>query len=64
MGSVTDAHKGNDLAQTMVEQIMGTMSDAEALRELRSAFPETPLTVRVAVLAMLMRNNAADHIPR
>ena len=53
MGSVTEPIAGKDLAQTMVDRIMGTTSHAEALRKLRSAFPESPLTVRVAALAML-----------
>ena len=64
MGSVTEPITGKDLAQTMVERIMGTTSHAEALRTLRSAFPESSLTVRVAALARLMRNSAGDHIPR
>jgi hypothetical protein len=64
MGSVTEPIAGKDLAQTMVERIMGTTSHAEALRELRAAFPESSLTVRVAALARLMRTSAGDHIPR
>jgi hypothetical protein len=66
MGSVTEPIAGKDLAQTMVDRIMGTTSHAEALRKLRSAFPESPLTVRVAALAMLMRSGVNDprHIPR
>jgi hypothetical protein len=50
----------------MVERIMGTTSHAEALRTLRSAFPESPLAVRVAALAMLTQSGANDppHIPR
>jgi hypothetical protein len=66
MGSVTKPMRGKDLAQTMVERIMGTTSHAEALRELRVAFPESPLAVRVAALAMLTQSGASDppHIPR
>ena len=66
MGSVTEPSAGKDLARTMVERIVGTTSHAEALRKLRSAFPESPLTVRVLALAMLMRSRANDppHIPR
>ncbi len=66
MGSVTEPNVGKELAQTMVERIMGTTSHAEALRKLRSAFPDSPLTVRVLALAMLMRSSANDppHIPR
>jgi hypothetical protein len=64
MGSVTEPSAGKDLAQTMVERIMATTSHAEALRELRVAFPESPLAARVAALALLSRTNSADHIPR
>jgi len=64
MGSVKEPSTGKDLAQTMVERIVGTTSHAEALRTLRSAFPESPLTARVAALALLKRTNSADHIPR
>jgi hypothetical protein len=59
MGSAIEATRGeDDLAQTMVERIMGTKSHAEALRTLRAAFPESPLTARVAALAMLERLDA------
>ena len=58
MGSVIEATCGKDLAETMVERIMGTKSHAEALRTLRTAFPESPLTARVAALAMLERFDA------
>ena len=66
MGSITEPSAGKDLAHTMVEQIVGTASHAEALRKLRSAFPESPLTARVAALALLMRTSKNDppHIPR
>jgi hypothetical protein len=55
-----------DSAQRMVERIIrrGPTSHAEALKELRAAFPDSPLTVRVAALAILMRRGAGDHIPR
>jgi hypothetical protein len=55
-----------DSAQSMVERIIrrGPASHAEALKELRAAFPDSPLTVRVAALAILMRRGAGDHIPR
>jgi hypothetical protein len=57
-----------DLARDMVERMVrsGLTSNAEALRELRAAFPESPLTVRVAALAMLMRRGTNNplHIPR
>jgi len=55
---------GKDLARTMAERIAGASSHAEALSALRSAFPESPLTVRVAALAMLARRGPGDHIPR
>jgi hypothetical protein len=32
-------------------------SDAEALRELRAAFPDAPLALRVAALGMVMRQH-------
>jgi hypothetical protein len=50
----------------MAEQVVATTSHAEALRELRTAFPDSPLAVRVAALAMVMRRGADDlpHIPR
>jgi hypothetical protein len=50
----------------MAERIMGAITHAEALRRLREAFPESPLTVRVAALEMLMRRgaDAEAHIPR
>jgi hypothetical protein len=66
MGSVAEPAAGKDLAHTMVERIMGTTSHAEALRKLRSAFPESPLSERVAALAMLARRGVNDrpHIPR
>ena len=66
MGPVAEPNVGKELAQTMVERIMGTTSHAEALRKLRSAFPESPLAVRVAALRMLPQSGASDppHIPR
>jgi hypothetical protein len=69
MGSSAEPGRVEDLAQTMVERITGTTSHAEALRQLRAAFPESPLTLRVAALAMLTRKSAAGgpnppHMPR
>ena len=64
MGSVTEPIAGKDLAQTMVERIMGTTSHADALKTLRSAFPESSLTVRVTALAMLTHRSAGYHMPR
>lgn len=50
----------------MVEQIIrsGPSSHAEALKTLRAAFPDSPLTVRVAALAILMRRGVGDHVAR
>ena len=39
-------------------QLVPATSGAEALRELRRAFPESPLTLRVAALNMLMRQQS------
>jgi hypothetical protein len=74
MGSVIEAAHGKDLARIMAERIMAeqilrTRSHAEALRTLRSAFPDSPLTARVAALAMLERIDAfaaanRHHIPK
>jgi hypothetical protein len=55
------------LAQAMAERIGAAKSHAEALRELRSAFPDSPLTVRVAALAMMRKLAGTpnlSHIPR
>jgi hypothetical protein len=64
MGSA--AEPTTDLARTMAERITGTTSHAEALRTLRSAFPDSSLALRVAALATLTRRAPADtpHIPR
>jgi hypothetical protein len=64
MGSLVQTN--HDLARTMAERVVATTSHAEALRELRTAFPDSPLAVRVAALAMVMRRGADDlpHIPR
>jgi hypothetical protein len=45
------------LARSMVEQLQSAdpATSAEAVRFLRRAFPHSPLTVRVAALAALMR---------
>ena len=66
MGSAAEPARGNDLASAMVERILGTTSHADALRELRAAFPESPLSVRVAALTLLARRAARGppHIPR
>jgi hypothetical protein len=51
-----------DLAQHMVDRIIGLApkSGAEALRQLRIAFPESPLTLRVTVLDLLMRRGGTS----
>jgi hypothetical protein len=45
------------LARDMAQELMASapQSDAAALRYLRESFPDSPLTVRVAALAALMR---------
>ena len=51
----------------MAERIGAASSHAEALRALRSAFPDSQLTVRVAALAMMRKRAGApnvSHIPR
>lgn len=47
-------------ASTMAERIMrfSPASDAEALKLLRSSFPDQPLSMRVAALNLLMRRHA------
>jgi hypothetical protein len=70
MGSFVDPRRAEeqDLARAMAERIRAGTSHAEALRELRAAFPDSPLTLRVAALAMLARRTAGEpkrrHIPR
>jgi len=52
----------------MVRQLsdIGPKSGAEALRALRVAFPDSPLTLRVAALNMLMRqrDSRSGYMPR
>jgi hypothetical protein len=45
------------LTRSMAEHLLATSpgTDAEALSALRRAFPQSPLTARVAALAALMR---------
>ena len=66
MGSVTEPNRSQELASAMAERITGAASDADALKALRTAYPEAPLAVRVAALALLARRSTADqpHIPR
>jgi hypothetical protein len=53
-------------AQDMLAHIArsGAVSGADALRELRTAFPDSPLTLRVAVLRQLANRGGSPHIPR
>lgn len=55
------AHRPSDTADAvwMAEAVMrySPASDAEALKLLRSSFPDCPLSVRVAALDLLMRQN-------
>ena len=46
----------------MVERIacLGPSSGAEALRQLRAAFPDSPLTLRVAALQWLLRRQGGS----
>jgi hypothetical protein len=56
----TAPEAGTDQALArMVERMtkVSPRSGAEALRELRTAFPEAPLALRVAVLGMVMRQH-------
>ncbi len=50
------------LAQRMVDAIVrsGPISGAEALRALRAAFPDSPLTLRVAAMELMRRRAAGD----
>jgi hypothetical protein len=69
MGSFTEPTRAEDqdsaqaLAQAMAERIGAAKSHAEALRELRSAFPESPLALRVAALAMMRKRAAGPNLP-
>jgi hypothetical protein len=50
----------------MVERIgrIAPTSGSEALQALRVAFPDSPLTLRVAALNMLMRQQESGYRPR
>jgi hypothetical protein len=52
----------SDLTQMMAAQIVRTQpkSGSDALRELRAAFPDSPLALRVAALGMAMRQGHGD----
>jgi hypothetical protein len=60
-----EAGPGSDghIALAMVERItrLGPKSGAEALRALRSAFPDSPLALRVTALGLLMRRQQPRH---
>jgi hypothetical protein len=49
-----------DLTAAMAQRMLQLhpLSDAEALRALRAAFPDSPLTLRVAALDMILRRRA------
>ena len=49
--------RGPGSAEAMVERIIagGPKSGAEALKELRAAFPDSPLSLRVAALTAFAR---------
>ena len=58
MGAATKTMTGAPgSAEAMVERIIagGSKSGAEALKDLRAAFPDSPLSLRVAALAALAR---------
>ena len=64
LGSITLAPKAmtgcseSDLARAMAEAVTDGESPARALAELRSIFPDMPLSLRIAALDMLMRRRA------
>jgi hypothetical protein len=53
-----------DMVEWIGRQCPG--SGTEALRQLRAAFPDSPLTLRVAALNLLIRRQGSDtgYIPR
>ena len=58
---------GRETAQDMIAHVIrsGAASGADALRELRAAFPDSPLSTRVAALRLLgSRDEGAPYIPR
>jgi hypothetical protein len=52
-----EAELARDMARDMANELLAAQpqTDSEALRHLRTVFPDTPLTTRVAALAALMR---------
>lgn len=61
MGQALQASRSTDAADAiwMAETVMrySPASDAEALKLLRASFPDCPLSLRVAALNLLMRQN-------
>ncbi len=61
MGQALLASRSTDVADAiwMAETVMqySPASDAEALKLLRASFPDCPLSLRVAALNLLMRQN-------
>lgn len=57
--AVPDLQTDAEMTHAMVERIirLDPKSGAEALRQLRAAFPDSPLALRVAALGMLMRRS-------
>ncbi len=49
----SEAQLARDMAARLMEA--NPASNADALRHLRTAFPDSPLTVRVAAIAAMMR---------
>jgi hypothetical protein len=54
-GATEAIMRGPGSAEAMVERIIagGPKSGAEALKELRTAFPDSPLSLRVAALTLI-----------
>jgi len=61
----TKGHSDVELARALVERLSasGRRSTAEMLHQLRLAFPNSPLSVRVAALELLYRDDAR-YIPK
>ena len=61
MSFATDTPPTPQLARDMVEWISqtGPVTGAETLQQLRSAFPDSPLSLRVKALGMLVRRAEA-----
>jgi hypothetical protein len=64
MGAATKTMtRGPGSAEAMVERIIagGSKSGAEALKDLRAAFPDSPLSLRVAALARQLNGPGLAH---